>query len=76
MATATQKKQGSEEIRFRVLEEARDAVTKLRSLRPLLSLQDTETLAILIDETLVTHLDKSIREATEGKIEPLVRILK
>lgn len=74
--TSTRKKRNVPELRFRVLEEAREAVTKLRTLRTLLSPQDTETLAILMDRDLMDHLDKSTREATVGKIEPLARILK
>ncbi len=62
-------------LSFRVLEEAREAVTKLRTLRPLLSPQDAETLAILMDHSLMDHLDKSMREATTGKTEPLTHIL-
>lgn len=57
--------------RFRALEEAREAVVKLRTLKPFLLPQDEETLAILIDEQLMAQLDQSLQEATEGKLEPL-----
>lgn len=60
---------------FRVFEEAHEAVVKLKTLKPFLSPQDEETLAILIDKELMNHLEKSLREANEGKIEPLQNIL-
>ena len=56
-------------------EEAREAVVKIKTLKPLLSPKDEETLAILIDKGLVNHLAKSLREAKEGKTEPLENIL-
>lgn len=61
---------------FRVLERAREAVTTLRMLKPLLSSQDEETLSILIDQELVQHLERSLKEAEKGKREPLKNILK
>jgi predicted lipid-binding transport protein (Tim44 family) len=77
MATKAKKRQApAAKSRFRALEEARDAVTKLQTLRPLLSRADEETLAILIDRQLLDHLDKSLAEAARGKTEPLSRILK
>lgn len=60
---------------FRALEEAREAVIKLKTLQPLLSPQDEETLAILMDQELMTELEKSLEEAEKGKIEPLTSIL-
>ena len=77
MPTSTLQKQSSaRQFRFRILEEARDAVAKLRVLRPLLSPQDRETLAILMDQDLMQHLDKSLCETVSGKTEPLANILK
>jgi hypothetical protein len=70
-ATAIQKKQKNAESHFRAFEEARDAVTKLRALRPLLSSRDAETLGIIMDRDLMRHLDESTREARAGKTEPL-----
>jgi len=58
------------------LEEAREAVVKIKTLKPLLSSKDEETLAILMDKELMSHLNKSLKEAEEGKIEPLGNILK
>ena len=75
-ASTLQKQSSASQLRFRVLEEARDAVAKLRVLRPLLSPQDRETLAILMDQNLMRHLDKSLREAASGKTEPIGNILK
>ena len=62
--------------RLRVLEDAREAIYRLRTLRPLLSPADAETLAILMDRELVEHLGKSLQEETSGKVEPLRNILK
>ena len=58
------------------LEEAREAVVKIKTLKPLLSPKDEETLAILMDKELMSHLDISLKEAKEGKIEPLENVLK
>ncbi len=58
------------------LEEAREAVVKLKTLKPLLSPKDEETLAILIDKQLMGHLEKSLSEEARGKVEPLKNILK
>ena len=76
MVPTVQKQSPASHVRFRILEEARDAVAKLRTLQPLLSPQDQETLAILMDQDLMQHLDKSLREAASGKTEPLAHILK
>lgn len=74
--TASRQRTTASPLRVRVLEEARDAVAKLRTLQPLLSPQDAETLAILIDQDLMRHLDKSLRETAAGKTKPLAHILK
>lgn len=57
-------------------ESAREAVTKLETLRPLLSRADEETIAILMDKKLLQHLDQSVCEARAGKLAPLARIVK
>ena len=57
-------------------EEAREAVVKIKTLKPLLSPKDEESLAILVDKELMTRLGKSLKEANEGKVEPLENILK
>ncbi len=76
MNTATMDNvRAGETVGFRVLEEARDAVTKLRTLRPLLTPQDSETLAVLMDEEVMDHLDNSIREAEAGDTDTLGSIL-
>ena len=62
-------------VRFLALEEARDAVTTIRTLKPLLTEQDEETLAILMDKELVSLLDTSLHEMHDGKLEPLQSIL-
>lgn len=63
-------------LRFRVLEDAREAIYRLRTLKSLLTPQDEETLAILMDKELMTHLEKSLQEEARGKREPLRNILK
>ena len=57
------------------LEEAREAVVKIRTLKPLLSPMDQETLVTLMDKELMGHLDKSLKEAERGQLEPLKNIL-
>jgi hypothetical protein len=74
--TKFQIKTQSPTLRFRILEEAREAVTKLSTLKPFLSPQDKETLVVLMDKELTAHLEKSLTEVDEGKFEPLENILK
>jgi hypothetical protein len=57
------------------LNEARSAVTTLRTLQPFLSEADKETLSTLIDKELIGTLKKSLQEEREGKVEPLESIL-
>ncbi len=56
--------------------EAEKAVVKIKTLKPLLSSKDETTLAILLDKGLMSHLNKSLKEAEAGKTEPLENILK
>ena len=63
-------------VRSRVLEDAREAIYRLRTLRPLLTPGDAETLAILMERELMIHLGKSLQEEASGKMEPLRNILK
>lgn len=58
------------------MEEARDAVIKLKTLQPLLSPEDEETISILMDKQLTDQLTQSLKEAEKGKLEPLSSILK
>lgn len=80
MAIATKTRTGKNLLRapvqFRVLEEAREAVYRLRALRPLLTPEDEETLTILMDKELIRHLEKSLREEANGDLEPLGNIWK
>ena len=59
---------------FRAFEEARDAVVTLRVLKPLLTKQDAETLSILMDKELISHIDKSLEEARSDMLEPIQSI--
>ncbi|MEX0622075.1 MAG: hypothetical protein WD187_03785 [Candidatus Woykebacteria bacterium] len=72
MAKARSKEKSISSLAF---EETREAVVKIKTLKPLLSSKDAETLTILMDKGLMTPLDKSLKEAAEGKIEPLENIL-
>ncbi|MDO8569556.1 MAG: hypothetical protein Q7R89_02145 [bacterium] len=56
------------------LEEAKDAVTKLKSIKPFLTRADEETLSILMDKELISTLSKSLSEARRGEYEPLESI--
>lgn len=69
------KKDAETKVGFRVLEEARDAVVKLRTLKPFLSDADKETLNILMDEELMGDIERSLRDEEEGKVEPLESIV-
>ena len=60
---------------FRILEEAHEAITKLKTLSSLLTPQDQETLALLMDKELARQLEQSVDEAKKGKLEPLESIL-
>ncbi|OGF83302.1 hypothetical protein A3B18_03275 [Candidatus Giovannonibacteria bacterium RIFCSPLOWO2_01_FULL_46_13] len=59
-----------------ILEEAREAVIKLQTLKPFLSPRDEETLSILMDKKLLAELSKSLEDARTGRTEPLRNILK
>ena len=54
---------------------AQEAVNVLSSVKSRLSAIDEETLSILIDKKLLGTLQKSLREASEDKLEPLTNIL-
>lgn len=76
MRTMAQTKLKPNPLRFRALEEAREAVLKLSTLKPLLTPQDEETLALLMDKKLMIQLEKSLGQAEAGKLEPLHNILR
>ncbi|OGZ54067.1 MAG: hypothetical protein A3H64_00460 [Candidatus Ryanbacteria bacterium RIFCSPLOWO2_02_FULL_45_11c] len=64
------------DAQFQIFEEAREAVIKLKTLKPFLMPRDEETLELLMDKELMTHLVKSLKETEKGKLEPLEHILK
>ena len=72
MTTGTHSKR---EAHFHALEEARDAVVRLETLKLFLTPQDEETLGILMDKKLMTHLGESLAEAKKGKLTSLKGIL-
>ncbi len=57
------------------LEEAKDAITKLKSIKPFLTVADEETLGILIDKELIGNLSKSLNEAMRGEYKSLDSVL-
>ncbi|HBH45894.1 MAG: hypothetical protein A2445_00280 [Candidatus Jacksonbacteria bacterium RIFOXYC2_FULL_44_29] len=59
------------DVRFRILEEAQQAVMTLKTLKGLLSPQDTESLSLLLDQELMVDLEASLAEAAAGQVEPL-----
>lgn len=72
MATRTAKRS----INPLALEEAKDAVTRLKSIKPFLTPADEETLGILIDKELVSTLSKkSMNEFKRGEYEPPESVL-
>lgn len=75
IATANKIKYKSSRPRFRAFEEARETISKLRTLQPFLTAQDEETLSILMDKKLMTHLEKSLDESEKGKLEQINKIL-
>jgi len=58
------------------LEEAHEAISKLKALKAFLSPKDEETLSILMDKELSVNLKTSLEEADAGVLEPLENILK
>lgn len=65
----------TQNLNFRIFSEAQEAMIKLLTLKPLLSSQDEETLAILMDKKLSKTLEKSLCEAKTDQLEPLSSIL-
>ena len=74
MSTITKTKKKS--VNSLVLEEAKDAVTKLKSIKPFLTHADEETLGILMDKELMKTLSKSLDEARRGEYKSLKSVLK
>ncbi len=64
------------DAQFQIFEEAREAVIKLKTLKPFLLPRDEETLELLMDKELMAHLARSLKETEKGKLEPLDHILK
>lgn len=62
-------------LHLQALEQAREAVVRLETLKAFLTPEDKETLSILIDKKLMALLGKSLTEAKKGKLVPLKSIL-
>ncbi|MAG28792.1 hypothetical protein CL632_01430 [bacterium] len=73
--TATSTKVSESTQHARAFEDAREAVFTLRDSRSSLSPQEKETLSILMDKELMGQLNTSLRDARDGKVEPLENIL-
>lgn len=59
----------------RPFEEAREAIIKLETLSRVLTPGELETLEILFDKQATALIAKSLQEAEERNIEPIVEIL-
>lgn len=56
-------------------QDAYNAVLHLVQLKSSLSKKEEETLSLLIDQKLMSELNQSLKEAKEGKLEPLSNII-
>jgi len=63
-------------VRIQVFEKAREAAITLLNLKDVLTKSELETLEILLDKKFLSQLSKSLKEAKEGKLESLEKILK
>ncbi len=63
-------------VRIQVFEKAREAAITLLNLKDILTKSELETLEILLDKKFLSQLSKSLKEAKEGKLESLEKILK
>ena len=63
-------------MRLQVFEKAREAALTLLALKDILTPSELETLEILLDKKSLGQLSESLREAREGKFEPIENILK
>ena len=70
------KSSSKDTVRFYAFEKAREAALTLLELRESLEPGELETLEILLDKESVDQLSKSVKEAQEGKLEPIENILK
>lgn len=58
----------------RVFEEAREAIIKLSTLSRMLTRAELETLELLLDKRAMATISKSLREADEGRYQPIASI--
>ena len=68
-------KQKKSDKKVGVFQDAYNAILQLSNIKPLLSEKEEETLSILIDQKLMSELNQSLKEAKEGKLEPLSNII-
>ena len=62
--------------RIQIFEKAREAAITLLDLKDFLTKAELETLEILLDKKSLAQLSKSLKEAREGKFEPIENIAK
>ena len=60
---------------FQNFEKAREATLTLLVLKDTLTSSELETLEILLDKSTKEQLEESVRDAKEGRVEPLDSIL-
>lgn len=60
---------------FQNFEKAKEATLTLLVLKDTLTSSELETLEILLDKSTKEQLEESVRDAKEGRIEPLDSIL-
>ena len=62
--------------RFQTFEKAREAAFTLLALKHTLTSGELETLEILLDKESANQIAQSMKEAQEGKLEPIKNILR
>lgn len=71
IATPTQTNDTEASPRKIAFERARDAVTVIRTVRPMLTPSQAETLALLLDDETRETIERSVGEAERGQHRPL-----
>lgn len=56
-------------------EKAQEAVVAIKTLRPMLSPSELETLELLLDIDAMKTIEKSLEEADQGIYEPLEKVI-
>lgn len=72
----TEKTSTRDAIRFQTFEKAREAALTLLALKHTLTAGELETLEILLDKASANQIAQSMKEAQEGKLEPIENIVR